>query len=163
MSDEVNATGGGEANTYAEYTTEELLEQAASNAQAMTMATALFLHQKRIPLEEWAEALGKVFALGWNDSEPWEAGEFLDAMLTNVRALGGKVVSSQLDADHAEATTTGFPSTDMSEFFSIDPALSARFLDCGKVLAGRLGLTWEWKRTGERVRFTVERAVTASE
>ena len=48
----------GESYGFADYTAEELLEQAQSNAQATIMATAIFLHRKGISLDEWAESMG---------------------------------------------------------------------------------------------------------
>lgn len=142
---------------YADYTAEELLEQAQSNAQATIMATALFIHQKGISLEEWATALGSTFALAWDDTRSWEAGEFLDAILTNLRSLGATVLSAQLGVDHAEATTIGFPSMDLCVLFSIDPALVARFNEATRVLATKVGLTWEWRRSRDRMYYTVRR------
>lgn len=144
-----------EQHGYADYTAEELLEQAQMDAQATIMATALFLHRRGIPLDEWAAFLGETFALAWNDSVSWEAGEFLDAMLTNLRALGATVVSAQLGIDHAEAVVSGFPDPELSELFSIDPALTLRYNDAAKVLAANVGLTWEWKRVGKRTHYTV--------
>ena len=159
MSDETTVDEGSdeqeEHHGYAEYTAEELLEQAQLDAQATIMATALFLHQKGISLDEWTSFLGKTFALAWNDSDSWEAGEFMDAMLTNQRALGATVVSAQLGIDHAEAVTTGFPDPELSELFSIDPALTVRYNDAAKALAAKVGLTWEWKRERNRIRYTV--------
>jgi hypothetical protein len=140
---------------YADYTTEELLEQAQSNFQATIMATALFVHQKGISLDEWAAFLGKTFALAWDDGHPWEAGEFMDSMLTNLRALGAEVVRADLEIDRAEAVTTGFPDPELSEFFSIDPALSARFIDATKAVAAKVGLNLEWKRMRDRMQYTV--------
>jgi hypothetical protein len=142
---------------YADYSAEDLLEQAQMNAQATIMATALFLHQRHVPLEEWTGFLGKTFALAWNDSKPWEAGEFLDSILVNLRALGAKVVSAELGIDRAEAVTTGFPDWELCEFFSIDAALAARFNDATRILAEKVGLQWEWKRYGKNTRYTVTR------
>lgn len=149
-----------DSHGYADYTAEELLEQAQMNAQATIMATALFLHQKGVSLDEWASFLGKTFALAWDDSKHWEAGEFMDAMLTNLRSLGATVVSAELGIDRAEAVTTGFPDLELSELFSIDPVLSARFNDVSRVLASKVGLTWEWKRERNRIRYTVYRSDT---
>lgn len=146
-----------ETHGYADYTAEELLEQAQQDAQATIMATALFLHQKGVSLDEWSAFLGKTFALAWGDTVSWEAGEFMDAMLTNQRALGATVVSAELGIDEAKAIVTGFPSTELSEFFSIDPALTARYNDAAKVIAAKIGMIWEWKRVGKRMHYTVRR------
>jgi hypothetical protein len=142
---------------YADYTTADLLDQAQSNFQATIMATALFLHQKGISLEEWGAFLGKNFALAWEDGKPWEAGEFMDSMLTNLRALGAEVVSAELGIDQAVATTVGFPDMRLCEFFSIDPALVVRFNEAAKTVAAKFGLNWEWKRMRDRVQYTVTR------
>jgi hypothetical protein len=142
---------------FADYTTEELLEQAQANAQAAIMATALFLHQQGIALSEWATALGETFSLAWDAPRPWEAGEFLDAMLTNLRALGADVVASEFGIDRAEAVTTGFPDLALCELFGIDPALVLAFNDSAGKLAADRGLTWEWTREGDSVRYTIRR------
>ena len=94
---------------HAEYSDAELLEQARDNAQALILATVAFLQERDIPPAEWAAAIGETFARGWGDPRPWDAGEFLDAMLTNLRALGAEVKQAEFGVDHAEATTTGFP------------------------------------------------------
>jgi hypothetical protein len=146
-----------EGPIYAEYSAGELLEQAQQNAQATIMATALFLHRKHVPLEEWTAFLGETFALAWDDQREWDAGEFLDAILTNLRALGATVVSADLGVDRAEAVTVGFPDPALAELLSIDPAISVRFHDATRVLAEKLGLTWTWQRERERVRLTVTR------
>jgi hypothetical protein len=91
--------------------------------------------------------------LAWDAERGWEAGEFMDAMLTNLRALGATVVSAELGIDRAEAVTTGFPDPALSELFSIDPALSAKFNDAARVLAEKAGLTWEWRRERNRTRY----------
>jgi hypothetical protein len=145
---------------YADYSAEELLELAQSNAQATILATALFLHQKGVPLDEWAAAIGKTFALAWSDAKPWEAGEFLDAMLTNLRSLGATVVSAQLGIDRAEAVVTGFPDPGLSELLSIDPALAVRYNDAARVIAAKVGLVWEWKRSRNRLYLVVRQAGT---
>lgn len=157
MADEtelIDELDDGEQHGFAEYTAEELLELAQSNAQATIMATALFLHQRGISLDDWARSLGETFALAWDADRGWEAGEFMDAMLTNLRSMGATVVSAELGIDRAEATVTGFPDPALSELFSIDTALTARFNDAAKVLAERAGIEWEWKVERTRSRFT---------
>jgi hypothetical protein len=146
-----------ETHGYADYTAAELLEQAQANYQATVMATALFVHQKGIPVAEWAAFIGRHFAMAWNDTQAWEAGEFMDAMLTNLRALGAEVVSTDLGIDRATAVTTGFPDPDLCEFFSIDAALVIHFSEAAKVVAAKCGLNWAWKRSRTRVTYTVTR------
>ena len=149
-----------ESHGYADFTTEELLEQAQANAQATIMATAMFLHRKGISLEEWGAYIGSTFALAWDDNRSWEAGEFLDAVLTNLRSFGATVVSAQLGVDDAEAVITGFPNLDLCELFSIGPSLVVRYNEAASTLAGKFGLRCDWRRSGRRVYYSVRRAET---
>jgi hypothetical protein len=143
------------ASDYSADSTEELLEQAQSNAQATIIATVAFLSRRAIPISEWTESLGSTFGLAWDEPEPWDAGEFLDAMLTNFRSLGATIVDADLDSDHAEATTSGFPDLDLCALFNVDPDLVAAFNDSPVPLARARSLSWEWTRTGNETRYLV--------
>lgn len=143
-----------EQHGFADYTCEELLDQAQSNAQAAIMATARFLHDRGIPLGEWARSLGETFSLAWDEPRAWEAGEFMDAMLTNLRALGADVVSAELGLDRAEAVIEGFPDPMLSAMFKVDPALTAEFNHATDVIAVARGIDWTWALDGDQVRLT---------
>jgi hypothetical protein len=143
---------------YAEDTAEELLEQAQSNGQATIIATIAFLAARNIPIADWTASLGRTFALAWDEPEPWDAGEFLDAMLTNFRSLGATILTSDLGTDRAEATATGFPDPELCAIFNVDADLVAAFNDIPASLAADRSLTWEWFRTGEETRYLVSRA-----
>jgi hypothetical protein len=145
---------------YAEETAEELLEQAQSNAQATIIATVAFLQECGVPIADWTGALGRTFGLAWDEPAPWEAGEFLDAMLTNLRSLGAQVVSADLQADRAEATTTGFPDPELCAVFGVDPTLVAAFNDVPAAIARDRSLTWTWTRQGEETHFVVRSLTT---
>lgn len=139
------------------YAVEELLEQAQANAQAMVIATVKFLQASEVPLEAWTEAIGCVFAQGWDEPRPWDAGEFLDAMLTNYRALGAAVTSVALGPERAEAVTVGFPDPDLCAVFGVEPALAARFNDAPAPIARDRALIWSWQLDGEQTRYVVAR------
>jgi hypothetical protein len=139
-------------------TIEELLEQAQSNAQATIIATAAFLTERTVPLADWTAALGRTFGLAWDEPAPWEAGEFLDAMLTNFRSLGATVLTATLAPDRAEATTTGFPDPELCALFAVDPALVTAFNDVPTPLAAARSLTWTWSRTGDQTHYLVTRS-----
>jgi hypothetical protein len=144
-----------DASDYSEDSTEDLLEQSQSNAQATIIATVAFLSQRAIPIADWTESLGATFGIAWDEPEPWEAGEFLDAMLTNFRSLGATVVDADLAPDHAEATTTGFPDLELCSLFNVDPDLVAAFNDSPAPLARARALSWEWTRAGNETRYIV--------
>jgi hypothetical protein len=144
---------------HADYTDAELLEQARNNAQALILATVAFLEKRGIPPSEWAMAIGATFAAGWGEPRPWDAGEFLDAMLTNLRALGAEVIEVELGVERAEATVTGFPDPALCDLFGVDPRRAAVIHDAAAAIAASRGLTWTWQMGEEGVtRFVVERA-----
>lgn len=139
------------------YTVEELLEHARANAQLAIMATAVFLDDQGVSLDAWTGAIGRVFARGWGEPRPWDAGEFLDAILTNIRAVGGEVVSAVLEPERAEAVTVGFPDPDLCDQFGVDVALAARYNDAIAPIAAERGLSWVWTLDGEQTRYVVGR------
>src|SRR5215212_7493642 len=141
---------------HAEYSDAELLEQARGNAQALILATVAFLEERGVSPAEWAAAIGETFARGWGDLRPWDAGEFLDAMLTNLRALGAEVKEAELGVDHAEATTTGFPDRELCALFGVDSSHAAVFHNAAAVIAAPRGLRWRWQmEAGGVTRFVV--------
>lgn len=143
---------------HSEYSDAELLEQAHGNAQALILATLAFLEGKGISSHEWAAAIGETFSQGWGDPRPWDAAEFLDAMLTNLRAFGADVVSAELGIERAEAAMTGFPDPELCEQFGIAPEQAAVFHEAAGRIAAPRGLRWSWELTPEGVtRFVVER------
>lgn len=141
-----------------EYAVAELLEQAQSNAQATVIATAAFLNERGLAIDDWTEAVGRRFAIGWDEPRPWDAGEFLDAMLTNFRSLGATILSVDLGPERAEATATGFPDPDLCALFNVAPALAARFNDATAVIARDRGLAWSWTLDGDRTHYLVTRS-----
>jgi hypothetical protein len=145
---------------HAEYTDAELLEQVRGNAQALLLATVTFLDERGIPPAEWAAAIGETFARGWGDVRPWDAGEFLDAMLTNLRAFGAAVVSVELGVDRAVAATTGFPDPDLCALLGVAPARADQFHDAATAIAAPRGLRWAWRRADDGVTHHLVERIT---
>jgi hypothetical protein len=146
---------------HAEYTDAELLEQARGNAQALILATIAFLDARGIPPDEWSAAIGETFSQGWGEPRPWDAGEFLDAMLTNLRAMGATVLSVELGVDRAETATTGFPDPNLCELFGVEPARAAVFHEAAAAIAAPRGLRWRWEIDSDGVtHYEVERATS---
>lgn len=135
----------------------EILEQAQGNAQALIIATVAFLDGRGVPLDAWTEAIGATFAQSWDETDDWEAGDFMEAMLTNFRSLGAKLTSSSLGPDRAEAVTVGFPDPEFCTLFGVDPARVAQFNDTTTVIAAKHGIIWSWRLEGEETRYVAER------
>ncbi|CAA9535221.1 MAG: hypothetical protein AVDCRST_MAG59-165 [uncultured Thermomicrobiales bacterium] len=143
---------------HAEYEAAELLEQAQANAQALLLGTVAFLRDQGIGGGAWAAALGESFGKGWGEPRPWEAAEFLDAMLTNYRALGAEVLAVRLGAELAEATLGPFPDPDLCALVGVAPGLADAFHDAPAAIAAPRGLLWRWVRDGADMHLLVERA-----
>jgi hypothetical protein len=142
---------------HADYDAAELLEQAQANAQALLAGTVAFLAEQGVPAAAWAAALGERFGRAWGEPRPWDAAEFLDAMLTNYRALGAGILVHRLDVDRAEATIGPFPNPEVLASFGLAPDAADAFHDAPAAIAAPRGLFWRWVRDGEDVHFLVER------
>lgn len=146
------------APTHADYTPDELLEQAQGNARAAILATVAFLRETDVPLDAWATAIGQRFASAWGDPEPWDAHEFLDAMLANLRSLGAEVVTADLDTpERASATISGIFDNDECERFGTTRTDALVFLEATGVIAEERGITWSWDDDGDMVTLTTTR------
>jgi hypothetical protein len=142
---------------HADYTDAELLEQAQANAQALLLATVAFLETRAIPPGEWATAVGATLSRGWGEPRPWDAGEFLDAMLTNLRALGAQVIAASLGVERATAVTARFPDLQLCELLGVDPAAADAIYEAIVAIAAPRGIDWSWQRAGDG---TVQHIIT---
>lgn len=144
---------------HGEYSDAELLEQAQGNAQALILGTMRFLEERGVATAEWTAYLGELFGEGWGSERPWDAGEFLDAALTNLRSLGATVKSVELGVERAEATVDGFPNPDLAEALRLTVDQASGYLAVvGAIAAPRgLRLTWTSEPVGV-LRLLVERA-----
>lgn len=144
---------------HGEYSDAELLEQAQGNAQALILGTMRFLEERGLETAEWTAFLGALFAKGWGPARPWDAGEFLDAALTNLRSLGATVESVELGVDRAEATVAGFPYADLADALGVSSTEASGYLAVVGAIAAPRGLRLIWKSEPEvRLHLVVERA-----
>jgi hypothetical protein len=134
---------------------EELLDLARANAQALIIATTGYLAQAGIPLEGWSGYLGDVFANSWDDSMAGDPKAFLDAVLTNYRAIGAQIHSTKIGAGRAEAVISGFPNEGLCGELDADCSLAEAYNDAAANVAERLGLTWWWGTSGEMTTLVV--------
>ena len=105
--------------------------------------------------EAWADGIGERFSEAWGIEEAWEPGEFLDAMLTNYRALGALVDDVSVTDEAAAATITGFPDEELCDVFNVRPADAAVFHRVAGEIARRRGLQWTWEQGEESTRLHV--------
>jgi hypothetical protein len=136
-------------------TVEELLDLARANAQALIIATTGYLAQAGIPLEGWSGYLGQVFANSWDESMAGDPNAFLDAVLTNYKAIGAQVHSTKIENGRAEAVISGFPNEGLCAELDADCALAEAYNDAAAHIAERLGLTWWWGSSGDMTTLVV--------
>jgi hypothetical protein len=127
-----------------EESVEELLDLARANAQALIIATTGYLAQAGIPLDAWSGYLGSVFANSWDASMAGDPEAFIEAVITNYKALGAQVISTTFEEGRAEAVISGFPNEGLCAELDADCSLAEAYNDLGAVVAERLGLTWWW-------------------
>lgn len=144
-----------EQESFLEDTAETLLEHCQQNAQALILATISLLGDLGIEPGAWADGIGERFAVAWSNDEPWEPGEFLDAMLTNYRSLGAFVEESHVDGEPATAVISGFPDEEICEVFGMAPSDVEVFHRVASEIARRRGLDWQWSIEGDLTRFSV--------
>jgi len=142
---------------HADYDDVELLEQARGNAQAFILGTMAHLLDQGLSVEAWATSLGQQFGPTWGEPRQWDAGEFLDAMLTNYRSLGATVVEADRQPRHAKAAIAGFPDAALCDLFQVNLEVADRVHDVPTVMGEGRGVNWSWQRDGELIRFQVDR------
>jgi hypothetical protein len=142
--------------SFQDETAESLLEQSQQNAQALILATIAVLDDLGLLPEAWADAVAERFSYAWGIEEPWEPGEFLDAMLTNYRALGAIVEENDTQDGVATALISGFPDDELSDLFTVSIDDAAHFHRIAAGIAKPRGLDWQWELLDEgQTRFTV--------
>ena len=137
--------------------TAALLDLARANAQALVIATASYFDLMQLPTADWTRFLGEVFSSSWDADIELDAGEFLEAMLTNYQSFGATIQSSKLGADNATASITGFPNPDLCDELNCNCDLADAYFDVPVPLAGRFELRWSWTRVDDRVDLHVTR------
>ena len=138
-----------------EFSAEEQLELLRSNTIALQIGTMSFLKAKGIEPGEWVNALGGIFALGWDTSEPWSPEEFLDATIVNLTTFGGESVQAEYGDDEATAAIEHFPDVERLEGMGLDDVDGDLLFDMIGPIAVACGLSWSWRREGEQVRVRV--------
>lgn len=146
-----------EQTSYLDETTESLLEQSQQNAQALILSTIAVLDDLGILPEAWAEGIGERFSEAWGDDGAWEPSEFLDAMITNYRALGATVENVEFSEVLATADIFGFPDDELADVFGVSAESAAVFHQVGAEIARRRGLRWEWTLGDDSTAIRVSR------
>jgi hypothetical protein len=96
-----------------------------------------------------------MFANSWDDSMTGDPRAFLDAVLTNYKAIGAQVHSTKTENGRAEAVISGFPNEELCGELDADCSLAEAYNDAAAHVAERLGLTWWWGSSGDMTTLVV--------
>lgn len=129
-----------------DYSTEELLDHAQANAQALLLGTVQHLGKDEPALRAWQQDLASLFARGWDTERAWSNGELLDAILTNLRAFGATVDERDLTGHQPTAIVSGFPDPALVEVLGLDPSAADRLLEITSMLARSMDAEMSWRR-----------------
>jgi hypothetical protein len=130
-----------------DYTSDELLEQAQINAQALFLGTAATFDGDGTRLDLWRDRLAATFAKGWDIEAEWDAADILYALLTSYRSYGALIVDADLEAEEPVAVITNLPNQFLAEALGVDHRLLHHLFRIGEQLARVLGGTLTWSET----------------
>jgi hypothetical protein len=134
-----------------EFTTDEVLQQAKMNAQALFLVAIGYMKEKGLSLDEFWSFLGDKFTLGWDSLQGKGARVGMRMFALNMVSVGGTLKSLEGDEARAEAIITDWPSPDLMQAFGGNEGDVDRMYAVFQPIADVLGLKYEWRRQGDRV------------
>ena len=127
------------------FTTEDELELLRGSSLAIILATVRFLQQRGLDLSDWTTSLSRVFAAGWDTTEPWGPEEFMGAVLLNLEAFGAEAPVVEYDDTMARARITRFPDVERLEGMGLEDVPGHVLFDLFTEVARACGLVWTWE------------------
>ncbi|MDQ5851743.1 MAG: hypothetical protein M3380_06620 [Chloroflexota bacterium] len=145
------------------FTTERILQQAQGNVAAILLGTAAYLQQQGLSPHEWATALGRTFAPGWEELRGRGARDVAQIAVLNHLSAGAKLISLEGD-DHAAEAVVDWPTQEMLDFIGFTHPDADVAHDILRPIAEYLNLQYEWRREGDhvRVRFTQDTSASTT-
>ncbi|MEJ2358912.1 MAG: hypothetical protein P8Y13_12675 [Deinococcales bacterium] len=138
-----------------EFSNDEVLQQAKSNAEALGVVTMAYLQAKGLPVDDYWRFVSDKFTWGWDSVQGKGALAAMRLFALNMVSVGGTLESVSGDEARAEAVVSSWPSPDMLEAFGVDKADADHAYAVFDAIATFLGLDYAWRRQGERVTLTL--------
>jgi hypothetical protein len=133
------------------FTNDEVLQQAKMNAQALSLVAIGYIKEKGLPVDEFWSFVGEKFTLGWDSLKGMGARVAMRTFALNMVSVGGTLESLSGDEARAEAIIADWPSPDLLQAFGGSQGDVDRMYAVFEPIAELLGLTYEWRRQGDRV------------
>lgn len=140
-----------------EFDSQEVLQYAKENAQAMTLVSLAYVTGKGLPADEYVSFVSEKFALAWEALKDKGALEVMRMFALNMVSVGGTLESVSGDGERAEAVVSGWPSRDMLETYGVDQVDADRTYGVFGSIARLLDLSYEWRRQGDRVTLVLSK------
>ena len=138
-----------------EFTQEEIGDCGRGNAKGWLLGTVSYFVSKGSGLEEWIDYVGKLHALGWENTEDKGAKNITKLAVLNWVSCGAKLISFMGDDAHAEAVLE-FPGNEAEKFWGISATDAQKLNRVFISIAKQVNLHFDWKSEGKhfRIRFT---------
>jgi hypothetical protein len=133
------------------FTSDEVLEQAKANAQALFLVTLGYLKEKGLSVDEFSSFVGDKFTLGWDSLQGKGALAAMRMFALNMVSVGGTLESLTGNEARAQAVIAGWPSPDLLKAFGASRDDADRTYSVFQPIAEVLELGYEWRRQGDRV------------
>lgn len=134
-----------------DFTSDEVLQQARENAQALALVSAAYVRAKGLPVRDYWSFVGGKFTWGWERLEGKGAREAMRMFAVNMVSVGGTLASLSGDERRAQAVIADWPSSEMLEAFGVEKGDADGAFGVFDAIAGYLGLTYKWYRQGNKV------------
>lgn len=144
------------------FTPLEIAERGQDNFQHVLFGTIAYLKSHGLSVEEWALALGTLFAPGWGHG--YGARAITERAALNVMAAGASLRSISGNDEWAECVVGDWPpagklaSDRLQHFFGLSTEDVDPFWEIFRPIAAHLGFEYEWHReSDQKLSFTFVR------
>ncbi len=141
----------------ATFSQEQITQRSMENTTGFILANLAYLRERGQSVDEWAAAIGQLFAPGWEDIKGQGARAAMEQIALNVVSGGATLDSLSGDENHAEAVVSGWPPQDFAQFLGLWEADIEPFWGIFGPIAEYLGLQYEYQRQDGRVTFKLSR------
>ncbi len=142
----------------AEFTAEEVCEQAKGNAGSVFLALLAYARDQGQSAADAAAVVGRLFAPSWDTERGKGALAAMRWAALNLVACGAVVRRLAGDEARAEAVVTGWPLEEDLAYFGLSREEGDAVHELMIPIAEYLGLRFAYRRDGDDVTLTMEQA-----
>ncbi len=137
-----------------EWTEEQVLKQAQSNAMAFLLGTTAYFKHCGMPIEDEMKFMAEKFAQGWSELKGKGALDITRQIMLNMVSLGGELISLKGDEKRATAVYD-LPIEKLLHEWGLSIEDFEGWHIIHKTTAAYLNINFTWRREGDH-RWTYE-------